>query len=74
MGTPNTWAHTHHTQHMSQLSPEENDTPITWALSQIDSTQSRGERPGECHTTLQSSTIKSFNKGGKVSGYEVGMS
>jgi hypothetical protein len=44
--------------HMSsQLSPEEFDTPITWALSQIDLTQSKGERPGECLMKLQSSTI-----------------
>jgi hypothetical protein len=29
---------------LNQLSLEENDTPITWALSWVDSTQSRGER------------------------------
>jgi hypothetical protein len=47
----------------SQLSPEEYDTPITWALSPIVSTQSRGERPGECLMELQSTTLP-LNEGG----------
>jgi hypothetical protein len=38
---------------LSHLSPERNDTPITWALSQVDSTQSqRRTCPGGCLTKL----------------------
>jgi hypothetical protein len=45
----------------SQLSPEEYDTPITWVVSQVVSTQCRGERPGECLMKLQSSTLPIYS-------------
>jgi hypothetical protein len=45
----------------SQLSPEEYDTPITWVVSQVISTQCRGEGPGECLMKLQSSTLPIYS-------------
>ena len=45
----------------SQLSPKEYDTPITWVVSEVVSTQCRGEGPGECLMKLQSSTLPIYS-------------
>jgi len=44
-----------------QLSTEEYDTPITWIVSQVFSTQCIGEWPGECSMKLQSSTLPIYS-------------